>query len=66
VSTTRRRPMRSAMLDTREISWVALLLFCLPVALFLVGKWCWIQCRITVGCWRLGMTRAEVRSFREE
>jgi len=61
----RHRPVRSAMLDCPPtISWIALLLLGLPVALFLVGKWCWIQCRITVNCWRLGMTRAEVRSHR--
>ena len=60
---TRQRPVRSAMLDCPPtVSWIALLLLGLPVALFLVGKWCWIQCRISVNCWRLGVTRDEARS----
>jgi hypothetical protein len=56
------RPMRSAILHDRSAAtWIALLLFGLPAALFVIGKWCWIQCRIAVNCWRLGVTRAQFR-----
>jgi hypothetical protein len=57
---TQRKPLRSATPDSPLFMWIALLLFGLPVGLFLIGKWCWIQGRITVNCWRLGRTRAEI------
>lgn len=70
---TNRRPIRSAMLDIPGPGRTALLLLIRPLLwprvlvvfgkmLGLPVKWCWIQGRITVNCWRLGMTRAEVRA----
>jgi hypothetical protein len=76
-SPIRRSPMQAFMRDTREIGQALLWLLITPAlwlrvlrllgkALILLGKRCGMDCSITWQAWRLGMTRAQVRSIRED
>jgi hypothetical protein len=73
-STVRRghKPTRSAVLDLHEIGGTFLLLLIHPAywpraarllrrAVLLLGRWCWIQCRITWYYWWVGVPQAEIR-----